>query len=814
MSLNGGRQRRRMPKPRETTFAEHVQAQQEVLAQERVVRNLRAAVRAMGTERPFTPADRSRGLFHASSSGDYKKLSRTGSAESAQHNFNPRPPSSFTIGRKQFLASLPDTDELDRPTTGVRLVGRPARTIAKSARISSAEVTRRRCMSGSLPEEKRTSTSRRRLPSGSNDQLLDPELPEAKHSTQRRVMPPTPISLPERMSASSLGAKAIFQQEMDVSSDVPRAERMASDTNSQGAQKGDAIAKYRRSTSADQLTLNSSTTQLLELVSEITQMISEKPMHDGQKNSEILRSLYRLTDLSDPRLLARVGRLILAITRKGTVKNVCKMVFKLSRDEANDIILHEEGIPDVLIGILDVCNRQDHIEGLVYCCGAIKNLSNSAKSQRLFVERGTFSKMNKHLADIIDNVPSPGTQMSSFTGHLLVQLTAALRNLVVEAAHIQAFEDSGLVKNLCSLLETFAGDKELILNIMRIFSKVTAISREHAGVSLIPRAAAMLLNLAIRHGARKALCVRIFYVLGNLTAESQECRQELFDASNSGQALFDCLERRGRELVNILVADAGGGTGSGDDDQSELNFYPSTENHQKTSDLEDLVIKVTQQQLVRVIANLCISQELGIQLALDNRISTLLEICSTDVISSGHHDLLLNVVGCVNNISFYNLDENFVLLHRLDFSKALAPYLLSQDMDLVVEHTNREVVYTVCGVLMNLLSDPEYRHVMLKNELAGVDNLIEVVSASNGDWQLAGLACKTLWNYAEQLGQADSQDIMLKEQMEDLLNVLQSMTENKPSNPDERLLFEEEFFDVASHLRRHIFDGLHPLEPL
>lgn len=44
----------------------------------------------------------------------------------------------------------------------------------------------------------------------------------------------------------------------------------------------------------------------------------------------------------------------------------------------------------------------------------------------------------------------------------------------------------------------------------------------------------------------------------------------------------------------------------------------------------------------------------------------------------------------------------------------------------LLEHTNREVVYTVCGVLMNLLSDPEYRHVMLKNELAGVDNLIEV----------------------------------------------------------------------------------------
>ena len=225
-------------------------------------------------------------------------------------------------------------------------------------------------------------------------------------------------------------------------------------------------------------------------------------------------------------------------------------------------------------------------------------------------------------------------------------------------------------------------------------------------------------------------------------------------------------------------------------------------------------------------------------------------------------------------------------------------YAVDELLIVLLEHANREVVYTVCGILMNLLGDADFRPIMQKNDCAGVDSLIDVRCASttqelctghlvvllllflplpsaacvcvrvfvcccscscscscsscyclethsclcgshgisrfsfvttffcldgthpracvshtcthtytrtyihthahtythtlslslsartfqvvggcaDGDWQLAGLACKTLWNYLERLGHPDGRDLLQREQMEDLLDVLESFT--------------------------------------
>lgn len=134
-------------------------------------------------------------------------------------------------------------------------------------------------------------------------------------------------------------------------------------------------------------------------------------------------------------------------------------------------------------------------------------------------------------------------------------------------------------------------------------------------------------------------------------------------------------------------------------------------------------------------------------------------------------------------MSFYNVGANAVIARRVDFADALKDLLLSQDLDLVVEviffqkvdfnfvgrsrlwklfsglrnsriacwikkyfayiphcfdvclpvhelltvlieHHNTEVVYSVCGILMNLLGDPQTRVATINEEL--MDGLIEV----------------------------------------------------------------------------------------
>merc|ERR1712226_1338706 len=78
------------------------------------------------------------------------------------------------------------------------------------------------------------------------------------------------------------------------------------------------------------------------------------------------------------------------------------------------------------------------------------------------------------------------------------------------------------------------------------------------------------------------------------------------------------------------------------------------------------------------------------------------------------------------------------LLRRTRADEVLVAYLLLDD-------SNREVVFTVCGVLMNLMGDPDCREMM--RTIDGVRALIEVLAdAGTSDWQLAGMICKTLWN--------------------------------------------------------------------
>jgi hypothetical protein len=47
----------------------------------------------------------------------------------------------------------------------------------------------------------------------------------------------------------------------------------------------------------------------------------------------------------------------------------------------------------------------------------------------------------------------------------------------------------------------------------------------------------------------------------------------------------------------------------------------------------------------------------------------------------------------------------------------------------LLDHTNREVVYTACGILMNMAADPKFRRVI--SSKAGVDSLMEVGHGSS-----------------------------------------------------------------------------------
>jgi hypothetical protein len=63
----------------------------------------------------------------------------------------------------------------------------------------------------------------------------------------------------------------------------------------------------------EQLDPETPTADLLVTVSALRTVLCDKPLHSGRQNGDVLRALYRLLDLEDARLLARVLRLVLIV---------------------------------------------------------------------------------------------------------------------------------------------------------------------------------------------------------------------------------------------------------------------------------------------------------------------------------------------------------------------------------------------------------------------------------------------------------------------------------------------------------------------
>eukprot|EP00056_Hartaetosiga_gracilis_P003298 m.61894 g.61894 ORF g.61894 m.61894 type:complete len:922 (+) comp11402_c0_seq9:171-2936(+) len=907
----GHRRRRRMPKTEEKSFADHMKtaSEEKEKAQARVLNSVRTSVHSVETARPFTPMDSSRGLFGMSRGFQ----SRTSSATSTTSRRVPRPPSAFNIGRRQFLENLPDTTYLERPRTGVHTQS-SIPTTSSSAIVNKTTPAlkeyRRRTASTSST---RIASSRRRqnadiesfqedathhqpvLKNNDGEVIVSPETDEPKakqlrtnssdngvdgqtnSDKGRTPAPPPPTTQKSRRMPkppTSANKKTSRLSSRSGVSDSGDGRRVAS-------------ADRRRIASADvqehtrwerlgpllsKLSIDSQTDVLLDVVLKIEQELRESgSFKAGSHNSELLRSLVRLTDMTDCRLLARLSRVILMITRSGTVKSVCKLLFKQSRTAANDPILVEENIPDLLVAVMESCKVPEHTEALVYCCGAMKNLSSSNEVQEFLVSRNLLPIMKSHIDDVLaslDRSASPTetspTPTSSKTAHahkvhFVVQLTAVLRNLAVKKKHISAFLNCGAVESLCSLVLNFTGEKDIIFNTVRILSKVTVAERGKDAVSSCSGVITSMAKSFSRHGGRKALCVRLLYVLGNLTIDSDDNRNELFIATQNGENLLEVLKWRGRELVDVLTRQGEEDVDEmcGDNDTDVANNRDPPRRVRKTSakakessdsEIEDLVVK-----LVRVLANLCITESLGVSIASDDGLSLLLDILRCPVVKDGHDDLLMNVVGCVNNISFYRFDDNYVQKNMLHFATVLAPLLLSSNMALFVEvarvfgnfsqeqgvrdllvenrsdevlclllaHDDKDVVYSVCGILINLLSDPQHRHILTKDEYVGLENLIDVMAVcgeEEGDWQTAGLACKALWNYADELAAQHESNLplMAEDHMSDLIDILSDLTDDvmRPDDDFTAEVYMSEFYPVAVHLLQHIQSRANPLEPL
>ncbi|EMP38034.1 Armadillo repeat-containing protein 2 [Chelonia mydas] len=461
-----------------------------------------------------------------------------------------------------------------------------------------------------------------------------------------------------------------------------------------------------------------------------------------KRRSALLKILYKLVDIGSDPLGLKLARMILALKVSGkNLLNVCKLVFKISRNEKNDSLIQNDGLLDSLLEILRFEDLQTNSEAFLYCLGAIKFISGNAVLLNELVNKGAVEILVQFMKQI-NNIKENDTRFSNL-GHLLVQVTATLRNLVDLPLSRCQLLCSGAVSELWVVLEQRMNDKDICTNIVRIFRRNKSISE---------RAPRRLRNSSSREVEAKSTRERQRSTCRRPHRQSYLERQwstvppfKLPYLSHvlvelqlwaSGPSLFEnyCFRhmtgleyvvlkdtiqtvspagvtylRVVQDLVVRVVFILGNLTaknnqareqffkekGSADtlislfQTYNELDLNAKKKQHEEEenkskqkhpSEIEDVLIK-----LIRVLANLSIHPSVGAVLAANHRIVALLVTVLEYKSIDDCEELVINATATINNLSYYK-GRNSVIEHKkLHIAELLLKLLMSSNMDGILE---------------------------------------------------------------------------------------------------------------------------------
>ncbi|XP_006840056.1 PREDICTED: armadillo repeat-containing protein 2 [Chrysochloris asiatica] len=552
-----------------------------------------------------------------------------------------------------------------------------------------------------------------------------------------------------------------------------------------------------------------------------------------KRRSILLKTLYKLVDVGSDLLSLKLAKIILAlkVSRKNLL-NVCKLIFKISRNEKNDSLIQNDNVLESLLEILSNEDLQANTEAFLYCMGAIKFISGNPRFLNEMINQGAVEILMNLIKQINESTKKCGVCLPN-SGHLLVQVTATLRNLADSPLVRSKLLSISALPEFCTVMEQCVGDKDICTNIARIFSKLTSYHDCCTALANDSRCYALFLNLINKHQKKQDLVIRIVFILGNLTAKNNQAREQFFKQKGSIQTLLSLFQAFYELDVNSTKWADGG----------EVQAKPQ----RQPSGVEDILIKLT-----RVLANMAIHPRIGPVLVAEPQVVglllTTLEYKSID----DCEELVINAIATINNLSYYQVKNSIIHDKKLYIAELLLKLLVTNNMqgileavrvfgnlsqhrdicDFIVQKNvhkfmialldakHQDICFSACGVLLNLTVDKDKR-VILKDD-GGIKKLVDCLKDFGPtDWQLACLICKTLWNFSENITNASS--CFGDEETNTLLVLLSSFLDEDlaldgSSDPDLRnyhkLHWETEFKPVAEQLlnriqRHHTF-----LEPL
>ncbi|XP_033636012.1 armadillo repeat-containing protein 2-like [Asterias rubens] len=793
--VNKTGQNRRRPKEPKAFYEKPA----DVTTSSDIIKEARSSLRTVRTKRPFTPLEDKRTLFSGS----------------VPRSPNDRPPSAFSLGARHFDGSD------SRPSSGTRLTPlehMPSQSISPVSPSSSAEYVPHLAKPPKPPplDSTRATSGKRRmhtklksalsqdglavqiLPQPLERQLSNP-LPSPTHQEllQRRVhsgpkertKPPSEDGMPRVKSADSV---PVHREKSRVSSSTSaRAESgYVSDRVSSGSRSGGSSREEE--TPEEALYWNTKVSPVLEgmvpehigkvpeaeeerlcaACSALYDVLEEGSMFGRacKRRRTALRSIFKLTDVSNPRVQLQSARLMMALGVNGSNLNtLSKLILKVSKDNNNDLLFMEHNIVDLIVALMsDLDFKTQSHELLVYLVGSVRFLTqNHYKVLERFVQLGTIEHVMRIMKSV-NEANSHGGKLAKGSAGIMLQLIATMRNFVDHKDHYALFISHNAIPEICRSMDLYPSDSETMMHVARIFSKLTLNPECCTVLGEYPTAFQSILALLSRYQDQSYTVVRLSFALGNLTAKNDDFRYCLFNAENAMEVILNVLRHH---FVKSLQKSKSGSAEPAKSPDGDVEYENSA------SLVEDVLIK-----LIRVIANLSINQDIGPLIASnENCVDQLMQILEYKDIRTSE-ELVLNTVITINNLSFYDVIGSCIVERQAEISRLVLKLLMNDNMEAMIEASrvfgnlsrtvevrdfltskkvdemmvtlldagNMEIVYTACGVLINMMAD-EHRRPVLKKE-GGIKKLTDVlVDFGRSDWQLASMVCKMLWNYSENI---------------------------------------------------------------
>lgn len=419
-----------------------------------IINEARGALRAVGTQRPFTPADEQRNLFgsqssrcpqnrpasvfslHASSfdlaesrplSGvhlsplDHKPILTTSAEVEDSSVFLPKPPADAAEVRKISSAQK----GLFRTTSLGDLFS--AKVVPLDQNEEKLDFEEPTMMMNNLDRSNNNFLAEQKLYTSFNDesrQLICNEHVSRSGSEDSMKGTPVKVSLQLREESDQMKEPCKKSSQPRSSSWKGRVTGLKGETRINEWEEEDVFWHKKILPILRELEKKDDIENLCLACTKLYQALNEGNMLGKRfkRRNALLKTLYKLVDIDSDPLCLKLAKIILAIKVDGrNLLSVCKLAFKICRNKKNDLIVQNDTLLDYLLEVLRNEDLQKNNEALVYCMGAIKFMSGNAVLLNEMVNKGAV-EMLLQLMKQINNIREHDTYFSNL-GHLLVQVS-------------------------------------------------------------------------------------------------------------------------------------------------------------------------------------------------------------------------------------------------------------------------------------------------------------------------------------------------------------------------------------------------------